>query len=67
MAFHLHEGWYFERLNKGKMGAGVHIYRKDDIRDVAEVSMTLDDWISIVTEMAGGTAEQHEAAKALYR
>lgn len=66
MAFHLHENWYFERMNGGKPKAGVRIYRAPFGIPEHEVTMTLDDWISVITEMAGGSAEAHAAAKALY-
>jgi hypothetical protein len=63
IAFHAHDGWYFERLDDGsvKISAAVN-------RCTEETTLTADTWASIIAAVsdAGDTSQTFYAAQALH-
>lgn len=61
MAFHVRDGWWFERLPDGSV---LMIYRLRVLGDLVRMTFTPFEWASIVASMsrAGETHETWQAA-----
>jgi|FLYL01.1.fsa_nt_gi hypothetical protein len=65
MAFHLQDGWHFERLEDGS----VRLYIEIDGRRPFATVATEDSWASAVSAVSaeGENSETHQAALELHR